>query len=274
MRWRRDYAPAGRAARARRVARVRPTRRRQRHGRGDVRRARAGVGRARRRPRRARDRQHRQRARRSRPVSTSHRSRATRRRLREHSRRTRDAELRFTAWHCGVWKPVIAAVNGTCAGGGLHFVADADIVIAASRRDVPRSARLVGTGRRVRGDRAGSEVADGVRPADGARRAAASASPRPGLTSSGSSPRSWIRRAALADARTGARARPSHATPPPRWPPRSERSGVRWRPGSPTRVGAAARQLVGMWGHPDQEEGPRAFAEKREARWMTERSDG
>ena len=52
--------------------------------------------------------------------------------MREHSRRTRDAELRFTAWHCGVWKPVIAAVNGTCAGGGLHFVADADIVIAAS----------------------------------------------------------------------------------------------------------------------------------------------
>ena len=52
--------------------------------------------------------------------------------LREHSRRTRDATLRFTAWHCSVWKPVIAAVNGTCAGGGLHFVADADIVIAAS----------------------------------------------------------------------------------------------------------------------------------------------
>jgi len=52
--------------------------------------------------------------------------------LREHSRRTRDAQLRFTAWHCSVWKPVIAAVNGMCAGGGLHFVADADIVIAAS----------------------------------------------------------------------------------------------------------------------------------------------
>jgi hypothetical protein len=23
-----------------------------------------------------------------------------------------------------------------------------------------------------------------------------------------------------------------------------------------------------MWGHPDQEEGPLAFAEKREARWL------
>ncbi|MBV9637961.1 MAG: enoyl-CoA hydratase/isomerase family protein [Mycobacteriaceae bacterium] len=52
--------------------------------------------------------------------------------MRRHSRRTRDAELKISAWHCGVWKPVIAAVNGVCAGGGLHLVADADIVIAAT----------------------------------------------------------------------------------------------------------------------------------------------
>lgn len=51
--------------------------------------------------------------------------------LRASSRQTRDFALRMTAWHCGVTKPVVAAVNGTCAGGGLHFVADADIVIAA-----------------------------------------------------------------------------------------------------------------------------------------------
>ncbi|MDW3218277.1 MAG: enoyl-CoA hydratase/isomerase family protein [Acidimicrobiales bacterium] len=51
--------------------------------------------------------------------------------LRESSRRTRNFTLRMTGWHCGVTKPVIAAVNGTCAGGGLHFVADADLVIAA-----------------------------------------------------------------------------------------------------------------------------------------------
>src|SRR3954452_8869931 len=31
-----------------------------------------------------------------------------------------------------VWKPVIAAVNGVCAGSGLRWVAHADIVIAAS----------------------------------------------------------------------------------------------------------------------------------------------
>src|SRR6476661_7146692 len=52
--------------------------------------------------------------------------------LREQSRRTRDFELRMTGWHCSVWKPVVCAVNGVCAGAGLHFVADADIVIASS----------------------------------------------------------------------------------------------------------------------------------------------
>jgi enoyl-CoA hydratase/carnithine racemase len=52
--------------------------------------------------------------------------------LRVVSRQTRDATLRFTAAQLGVRKPVIAAVNGVCAGGGLHFVADADVVLAAS----------------------------------------------------------------------------------------------------------------------------------------------
>lgn len=53
--------------------------------------------------------------------------------MRRHSRRTRDAELKISSWHCAVWKPVIAAVNGVCAGGGLHLIADADIVIAAEQ---------------------------------------------------------------------------------------------------------------------------------------------
>src|SRR5205807_2916688 len=52
--------------------------------------------------------------------------------LREQSRRTKHFELRFTASHIGVTKPVMAAVNGVCAGGGLHFVADADVVVMAA----------------------------------------------------------------------------------------------------------------------------------------------
>jgi len=36
----------------------------------------------------------------------------------------------FTPRMCKVFKPSICAVNGICAGAGLHFVADCDIVIA------------------------------------------------------------------------------------------------------------------------------------------------
>jgi E-phenylitaconyl-CoA hydratase len=40
-------------------------------------------------------------------------------------------EVFWTARQNRVWKPVVAAVNGTVAGGGLHMVVDADIVVAA-----------------------------------------------------------------------------------------------------------------------------------------------
>jgi E-phenylitaconyl-CoA hydratase len=38
--------------------------------------------------------------------------------------------VRLTARQNEVWKPVICAVNGLTAGAGLHFVVDADIVVA------------------------------------------------------------------------------------------------------------------------------------------------
>lgn len=38
----------------------------------------------------------------------------------------------LTARNNDVWKPVIAAINGVCAGGGFHFLGDADIVVASS----------------------------------------------------------------------------------------------------------------------------------------------
>ncbi len=43
----------------------------------------------------------------------------------------RDQVLLISARHNKVTKPVITAVNGMCAGGGLMFVADTDIAIAA-----------------------------------------------------------------------------------------------------------------------------------------------
>ena len=41
-------------------------------------------------------------------------------------------ELRQTPLSCDVWLPTIVAINGMCVGGGFHFVADADVVVAAS----------------------------------------------------------------------------------------------------------------------------------------------
>lgn len=41
-------------------------------------------------------------------------------------------ELKVTPLHCDVWLPTIVAVNGVCTGSGLHFVADADVVIAST----------------------------------------------------------------------------------------------------------------------------------------------
>jgi len=44
----------------------------------------------------------------------------------------RIAEIqKLTALQNDVWLPTIIAVNGVCAGGGLHFLADADVVIAS-----------------------------------------------------------------------------------------------------------------------------------------------
>jgi E-phenylitaconyl-CoA hydratase len=42
-------------------------------------------------------------------------------------------ELRTTPLQCDVWLPTIVAVNGVCTGAGFHFLADADIVIASSK---------------------------------------------------------------------------------------------------------------------------------------------
>lgn len=43
------------------------------------------------------------------------------------------ATLRVTGRQCGVSVPVVTAVGGLCLGGGLMFLADADVAIASTR---------------------------------------------------------------------------------------------------------------------------------------------
>ena len=187
--------------------------------------------------------------------------------LRKQSGRTRRAELRMTAWHNGVSKPVIAAVNGICAGGGLHFVADADIVLASSNATFldphvsigqVTAYEAIGLTRKIPFEAVMRMALVGRHERISAERALAAGHGEPG------------RRPARAPARGGAGAgredRNELARPP--WRPPSGPCGVRSRPGSPTPARPGRQSSCRMWGHPDQEEGPRAFAEKRAPVWQ------
>jgi enoyl-CoA hydratase/carnithine racemase len=186
--------------------------------------------------------------------------------LREASRRTKHFELRLTAWHNDVWKPVIAAVNGACAGGGLHFVADADVVIASSDAtffDPHVSVGQVSLYETIALARQ-SPMEAVLRMAFVGRyeRLSAQRAFELGMISQVVDPPERLREEAQALAEKIARNSPAAMAATKR---------ALWGAlelGLTDACRAGARELVSMWGHPDQEEGPRAFAEKREPRWL------
>jgi enoyl-CoA hydratase len=185
--------------------------------------------------------------------------------LREQSRRTRRAELRLTAWHNGVDKPVIAAINGVCAGGGLHFVADADVVIAASDAAFVDPHVSVGqvTAYEAIGLLRKMPVEAVMRMALVGRheRISAERALQLGMISQIVDPPERLREEAQDLAEKIARNSPAamRATKKALWDA--------FELGLTDACRAGSQQLVAMWGHPDQEEGPRAFAEKREPQW-------
>jgi enoyl-CoA hydratase/carnithine racemase len=174
-------------------------------------------------------------------------------------------DLHFTAWHNEVWKPVITAVNGICAGGGFHWVADADIVIAAS--DAQFFDPHVSIGQVVAVEAIGLmkriPVEAVMRMAFVGRyeRMPASRAYELGMISQVVDPPSRLREEAQALAEKIAKNSPAAmaATKRALW-------GA-MEMGLTDACRAGAKELVSMWGHPDQEEGPRAFAEKRDANW-------
>jgi enoyl-CoA hydratase/carnithine racemase len=186
--------------------------------------------------------------------------------LREQSRRTKRAELRLTAWHNRVWKPVIAAVNGVCAGGGLHFIADADIVMAAS--DATFLDPHVSIGQVTAYEAVGlvrkMPVEAVMRMALVGRyeRIDAERAYQLGMISQVVDPPDQLRSAAQELAEKIAKNSPAAMAATKRALWGALEVGL-------TDAGkAGAKELVSLWGHPDQEEGPLAFAEKREARWQ------
>jgi enoyl-CoA hydratase len=175
-------------------------------------------------------------------------------------------DMHFTSWHQKIWKPVITAVNGICAGGGFHWVADADIVIAAS--DAQFFDPHVSVGQVVAVEAIGlirkMPVEAVVRMALVGRyeRIGAQRALELGMISQIVDPPERLRDEAQALAETIAKNSPAAMAATKR---------ALWgalEMGLTDACRAGAKELVSMWGHPDQEEGPRAFAEKRDPVWL------
>lgn len=175
-------------------------------------------------------------------------------------------DLHFTSWHQGVWKPVITAVNGICAGGGLHWVADADIVICASDAQFfdphvsvgqASTFELIGLLRKMP-----AEAVMRMALVGRYERMSAARAYELGMVSQVVDPPEALRDEAQKLAETIARNSPAAlaATKKALWGAFEE--------GLTDACRSAAAHLVGLWGHPDQSEGPLAFAEKREPRWV------
>ena len=181
-------------------------------------------------------------------------------------------DVNFTAWHTQVWKPVITAVNGICAGGGLHWVADADIVIAAS--DAQFFDPHVSVGQVVAIEAIGlirkmpMEAVMRMAMVGRYERVPAQRAYELGMISQIVDPPERLREEAQALAEKIARNSPAAmaATKRALW------GALEVGLTEACRRGAA--ELVSMWGHADQAEGPRAFAEKRDPIWEDPRSNG
>jgi enoyl-CoA hydratase/carnithine racemase len=174
-------------------------------------------------------------------------------------------DLHFTSWHQEVWKPVITAVNGICAGGAFHWIADADIVIAAS--DAQFFDPHVSIGQVVAIEAIGlmrkmpAEAVMRMALVGRHERMSAQRAYELGMISEVVDPPERLREAAQELGEKIARNSPAAMAATKRALLGALEHGLT----DACRAGAA--ELVSMWGHPDQEEGPRAFAEKREPAW-------
>lgn len=171
---------------------------------------------------------------------------------------------RLTPHQNRVSKPTICAVNGLCAGGGLHFVVDCDVVIAAEGAEFMDPHVSVGQ-------------VSALEPVMLARRMPLGAVLR--MVLAGGSERLSARRAYELGL-------VSEVVPPEELLGAARRLAVAAAEGSPSAI-ARSRAAVWdslerplddalqhawdllreQWAHPDFEEGPRAFAEKRPPRW-------
>ncbi len=163
-----------------------------------------------------------------------------------------------------VWKPVIVAVNGVCAGGGFHFVVDSDIIICSDNATFLDPHVSVG------------QVA-ALEPIGLSRRIPLEAILRMNLVGR------WERMNAERALQIGL---VGEVVPQNRLLPRAKEVAAMIARNSPAAVRATKRAiwnglehglheglaqgweiLMEHWDHPDQQEGPAAFGEKRDPNW-------
>ncbi|NQZ97146.1 MAG: enoyl-CoA hydratase/isomerase family protein [Myxococcales bacterium] len=172
---------------------------------------------------------------------------------------------RTTAIDNGVWKPVICAINGICAGAGFHFVIGADIVIASSDAafldphvSVGQVSALepIGLIRRIPFEAVARLVFTGRHERFGAERAR-----ELGLISQIVDPPENLIDEAQALAEKIALNSPGAlmASKKAMW--QSLDLGLR------ESLDMGIGLVSSFWGHPDDREGTLAFAEKREPQW-------
>ncbi len=172
--------------------------------------------------------------------------------------------LHFTSWQQNVSKPVIAAVNGICCGGGLHFVAEADIAIAAADATFfdphvsvgqVSAIEIIALARRIPFEAVMRMALLGAH-----ERMTAARAYELGMVSQVVEP-GQLRAAAQEVAEKIARNSPAalRATKKSLW------TALELGLTDACKVGT--QHLVSVWGHPDQAEGPLAFVEKREPKW-------
>jgi len=172
--------------------------------------------------------------------------------------------LKLTALHNRCWKPVITAVNGMVVGGGLHFVADSDLILAAEHATFFDTHVKVG-------------LVAGLEPVGLARRIPLEAVLRMALL--GGSER-------LGAAEAKEIGLVGEVLPAADLLPRARELAEKIAQHSPTALARSKRavwesldqglhdglrhawEIIGRHGeHPDMAEGARAFVEKRKPRW-------
>lgn len=177
-------------------------------------------------------------------------------------------DYHFTARHQGVRKPVITAVNGICAGGGFHFVVDADVVIAAS--DAQFMEPHVSVGQVVALESIGLARRMAFEPVmrmallGRYERMSAQRAFELGMVSQVVDPPEQLR--AVAQELGEVIARNSSAA---LWATKRALWGA-LEMGLTEARRAATAEVVAMWDHPDAAEGPRAVVEGREPEWSRE----